>query len=100
MLEQQQVSATHSDEKAASQESATSAKPCEASPGQTIKKSPVKRMNTLETKDLAENQENIETTYLNSQRDSVDGEQLDPKFLLPETMPARTILGQQNQLQD
>lgn len=64
-------------------------------------------MESLENKDHKENQENIETTYLKTQRthqeeeEDVDEEQtLDPKFLVPEAPPTRTILGQQNALQD
>jgi hypothetical protein len=93
MLEQQQVTVQSSDEKAASPEASSHSKNSELSPGKSCKKSPIKRMNSLETKDLVENQENIETTYLKSQRDSEEELPLDPKFLLPESMPARTILG-------
>lgn len=100
MLEQQQVPTLSSDEKASSPEAASHLKNSESSPSKSCKKSPIKRMNTLETKDLDENQENIETTYLKSQRDSEEELPLDPKFLLPDTLPARTILGQQSQLQD
>lgn len=70
-------------------------------------------MESLENRDNRENQENIETTYIKTHRtqlfeeDEVDQAEedqspLDPKFLQPEAIPveAKTILGQQTQLQD
>ena len=79
------------------------------SPSKCCKKSPIKSLEDLECKDKTENQENIETTYLKCHKtQSVEDEDeetpeekpMDPKFFMPETAPAKTILGQQNKLQD